>query len=490
MRLSVKSESKLLARHSLVYGLGNLLSKVTGFLMIPIYTRFLSPSDYGTLELLTLTSEVIAIIISGRISSGIARFYFEYEDDRDRADVISTSILAVAGISGIGILLASAFRNSISNLVLGDPSLGYFFLVAFAGLWFSLVSEIGFIYLRIIKASGRFIAWSLAKLVVSLSLNIYFLMGLKIGVIGILYSRVISCGFILIVIVLPLLRSIGLRFSSARFSELMRFALPLVPSSLANMVVLVSDRFFIRSLVSLAETGIYSLATRFAVIPGYFISAPFMQIWSVRRMEVYKEANAEEVMGRVFTYFCLLMVAVGLTVAVFAKDAIQLMANPDFWSAWELVPILVLAQIVLSFFQHFNVGILISKKTKYFLYIDSVNAVVSLFLYYLLISRYGVRGAAIASLVAYAFRVALVYAVTTRFYQIHVEIVRIGKIFTAAALIYLACAWISPSSNLWSAVGLKLILLCAFPLLLFALRFFGSDEIRVIRTAFLKLANT
>ena len=480
MGLSVRGESKLLARHSIVYGLGNMLSKVVGFLMLPIYTRFLSPKDYGTLELLTLTSEVIAIIISGRISSGIARFYFQYDDDGDRAAVITTSIIGVAVLSGVGIIVACYFRNRISSLVLHDSSLGYFFLIAFVGLWISLVSEIGFLYLRIIKSSGRFIGWSLAKLVLALSMNIYFVVVVKSGVIGILYSRVIAGSFIIVTLVLPLLYRMDIRISKAKLLELLRFSIPLVPASLANMVVLVSDRFFLGSIVSLGEVGIYSLANRFAVIPGYFISAPFMQIWTVRRLEVYKEPNSEEVMGTVFTYFCLLMVAVGLSVAIFAKDAIQIMAAKEFWNAWRLVPILVIAQVVLSFFQHFNMGILISKKTKYFLIIDSVNACIALFLYYMLIPRYGALGTAIGSLVAYTFRVLLVYIITIRFYRIHVEIVRILKIFTTGALVYLGCMWIS-SPSIWGMVGPKLLILSCFPLLLLTLGFFNQAELGFIK---------
>lgn len=486
MAISVKGESKLLARHSLVYGLGNLLSKVTGFLMIPVYTRFLSPSDYGTLELLTLTSEVISIIITGRISSGIARFYFQYEGEREREEVISTSIVTVAVASGIGLILAAAFRDKLSQVVLGDPAFGYFFLVSFLGLWVSLVSEVGFLYLRIIKASEKYVVWSTTKLVLSLSLNIYFIVGLHIGVIGILYSQVAASGLILVGVVLPLLARIGVRFSSSILAEMAKFTLPLVPSSLANMIVLVADRFLLRSLVSLSETGIYSLANRFAAIPGYFISAPFMQIWTVRRMEVYKEQNAEEVMGRVFTYFCALMAAVGLGVAVLARDAIQIMANQEFWSAWKVVPILVLAQVVLSFFQHLNIGILIAKKTKYFLYIDSLNAVFSLGLYYYLIPKYGVYGAAIGSLVSYALRVVLVYIATIHFYRIHLEFNRISKLAISVFLLYFASSIVT-TQLVWLSLLLKGLLVFAFPVLLWFLGFFRKSEIGLLRNALLKL---
>ncbi|MFX0142190.1 MAG: lipopolysaccharide biosynthesis protein, partial [Candidatus Hodarchaeota archaeon] len=72
------SELKKLLRHSSVYSIGNLLSKAIGFFLIPLYTRYLTPADYGVLELLELTSSIISLFLGLRIGTAVIRFFYDY----------------------------------------------------------------------------------------------------------------------------------------------------------------------------------------------------------------------------------------------------------------------------------------------------------------------------------------------------------------------------------------------------------------------------
>ena len=480
MSLSIKQESKIVGRHSLIYGVGNLLNNIVAFIMLPIYTRFLTPSDYGTLELITLTTEIAGIVVAMGMNSAVYRFYFEYDDLADRNEILSTAILSFSSISLGLVVLLSTSAPILSQILFETEDFSYYFVVAFASLWVGTIAQIGFLYLRIIKKSGRFLIFSLIKLLIALSLNIYFVVWLRTGVIGILYASLVSSAIIAFVLVGTLLMRIRFRFSRDKCWEMFRFGIPLIPSALGNLVVLTSDRFFIRYLVSIADTGIYSLACRFSVIPARFITYPFMQIWSVRRMEIYKQKGSEEVMGKVFTYFCLLIISVGLVISVLSRDVIILMADPKFWDAWRMVPILVLAQVIFSFFQHLNLGLLIVQKTKYFAYIDITNGIINLILNYFLIKKYGVMGAALATLCSYSLRVIMVYILTIPFYKIHFEITRIVKLFASAFFIYALTGFVQASSP-WTDFGLKLLLISTLPLILLVIRFFNDQEITTIK---------
>lgn len=203
-------------------------------------------------------------------------------------------------------------------------------------------------------------------------------------------------------------------------------------------------------------------------------------------MEIYKEEDSEQIMGMVFTYFCLLIAAVGLSISVLTKDVIMVMADSKYWSAWKVVPVLIVAQVIFSFYQHFNIGILIAKKTKYFAYIDVTNGILNLVLNYFLIKSYGIMGAAVGTLISYALRVILVYLITIRFYQINFEIVRVLKIFLSASLIYLGGTYIQGFGP-WESLVLKSLLLFAFPILLFLTGFFNHRELRYASMVFGKL---
>jgi O-antigen/teichoic acid export membrane protein len=485
MSVSVKSETKLLAYHSLIYGLASLFNRVIGFIMIPVYTRFFSPSDYGMLEIITITTQVIGLVASVGVTQSIGRFYFQYEDSKDRNEVLSTGIIAFSLCSLVVLLPMLSLSNTLSTWLLKSTGSSYFFVIAIGTIWFSTLNEIGFYYFRMLKQSIRFMVLSIIKLLVSILLNIYFIVVMKTGIIGVLYSTLIASVIFTIILLIPLLNKIGYHFSFFKLKEMLRFGLPLIPSSLANMVTLVSDRYFLRFLATLSDTGLYSLAYRFSTIPGYFIAYPFMQVWGVRRLEIYKVKNSEEIMGKVFTYFCIFIVSVGLAVCVLTKDIIEMMSDPKFWPAYKTVPILVLAQVIFSFFQHFNVGLLIKKKTQYFTYIDLTNAAVNLFLNYILISRYGVIGAALATLISYTLRVIMVYIITMPIYKIHFEYIRISKLFLAAGLVYAISTFLN-TPVLWMTLGIKTLLLFLFPVCLLALRFFSKPEIEKFKHIVLK----
>ena len=104
---SVVSESKIIAKHGAVYGIANLLDRIISFIMIPVYTRFLTPSDYGILELLYITSSVLSIFIGVGIESAVGRFYFDYKEQKDRNMVISTAYIGFGFLSLLVIELDS-----------------------------------------------------------------------------------------------------------------------------------------------------------------------------------------------------------------------------------------------------------------------------------------------------------------------------------------------------------------------------------------------
>ena len=107
MKVSLGKELRGLAKHSFLYGFGNLFNRVVAFLLLPVYTRFLTPHDYGIKELVGLSTDVIGILLATAISSAIYRFYFEYEDTKDRNEVISSAIITIGSFGLFAILLLS-----------------------------------------------------------------------------------------------------------------------------------------------------------------------------------------------------------------------------------------------------------------------------------------------------------------------------------------------------------------------------------------------
>jgi O-antigen/teichoic acid export membrane protein len=464
-----------MAKHSLIYGLGNMLNKVVGFLMIPIYTRFLVPAEYGKLELVVLTTEILGMFISMRISRAMYRFYFEYDRQEEKDAVVSTAFLFFGAIGLVGIGMASLFAERLAAHLLDSAVYRNYFIIAFVSLWFNTLLMLGTQYLQIQKQSLKYITVSAFQLIISLSFNVYFVVLMELGVLGVLLGNMIGAITVAVITSVAVLSKVGLRFSIKTLKEMLRFGLPLVPGALANFAVLVSDRYFVKVFGSLTHTGIYSLSCKFGVLPHTFVTIPFFQIWSVRRFELMKSATAEETMGRVITYFLLVITYIGLGLSVLCKDVIQIIADPKYWDSHRYIPLLVLSYIIFGLYNHFSISILIHKKTKYISYIDLSNGAINVLLNIVFIQRYGIFGAVYATLISYTLRIAVLYIVSNRIQKIYFEFGRAAKVLITAALIYVVSIFIDSGSTITN-LFLKGLLLTTWPAVLFCSNFFNPGE--------------
>ena len=475
MQLSLLKESKLLAKHSIVYGIGNFLNRIAALLLLPVYTRFLTPYDYGIKELVGLSTEVIAILLATAISGAIYRFYFEYDDIKDRNEVISSSIITIGLFGLIAIFFLSFFAEAMAKYILDSPDLYHFFLISFATIWFESLNQIGYNYLRAKQQSLKFVVLSFCKLVIAISINVYLICFLGMGVLGILISSLITSIIMCFTLVVPLLFKIGCHYSFDKIKEMLKFGIPLIPSQIGAFIVHLSDRFFIKGYCSIADAGLYSLGYRFGGLSSNFISTPFNQTFQPRRFELYKLEDSEIVFGKIFTYFLFLMFFAGLGVSVLTKEVLMIMADEQFWPAYKVVPIIVLAITIFSFHYHLNMGILIKKKTKYLAYINFSNGIFILILNFLLIPRYGIYGAAWATVIAFIYKVSLTYYFSSRYYKVHFEFVRIGKLLLASVLIFLS-TYLIQYESVYITFFVKTGMLCLYPCLLFGMAFFREEE--------------
>ena len=476
---SVVKESKLLAKHTLIYGAGTVINSIVAFLLLPIYTRYLTPNDYGVKELIGLTTDVIGILMATAISSAIYRFYFEYDDEKNRNEVISTAIIGLGTAGLLALALLSLLTRPMARYIIDAPELYYYFNISLVSMWFYSINDIGFNYLRARQQSILFVALSVLRLIMVIALNVYFIVFLGIGVLGILWSTLVVAVITTCILIIPIMYKVGVVFDKKKIKNMLRFGLPLIPSQLGAFIVHLSDRFFIKGYCSIADAGLYSLGYRFGTIPSDFVSVPFNQVWQPRRLELYKQPDSEELFGKIFTYYLALITFVGLGIAVLTKDLIMIIADKKFWSAYQIVPIIVLANIVFTLHYHFNIGIIIQKKTKYLAYINLSNGMLVLGLNFLLIPTYGVFGAAYATLIAFIYKVSLTYYLSRKFYKVHFEVVRIVKIVGSAILLFMSCSMLN-LGNIYASFMAKSFLIMWYPLVLLIMGFYTKEEKKMV----------
>ncbi len=190
----MNNELARLVKHSGIYGLGTALSKSVGFIMIPVYTRFLTPKDYGILELLDLAVFVSTTFAAMGMYAAVFRFYSAYESDEDKKEVIATAILYSSTASLLVGLVLIYWGFPIAGLLLGNTALGPLVRIVGCTFFFSNVMEVPLAYWRAQGRTTLFVSVGLVRTLTAAMNLVVFLVILKMGIKGALYANLVTNG--------------------------------------------------------------------------------------------------------------------------------------------------------------------------------------------------------------------------------------------------------------------------------------------------------
>ncbi|KPJ51893.1 hypothetical protein AMJ39_09085 [candidate division TA06 bacterium DG_24] len=470
---------KGIGKHSVVYGLGDMLSKTVGFFLIPLYTRYLETWEYGTLEVMFVTLNIAAIFaLQGMASALIRAYLFDHTDsEATQRQVLSTGFFYLAGscafIYGGLIFWAPAISRLLLRSTEWAGLLRWVFLTGFL----TTVSYVSFAYLRARVKSAAFVSIKLFSAVLNISLNIYLVVVVGLGLAGIIYSNFIAALAVFIIGLVVLRHQLVLRIDIEKLRGMLSYGLPLVPTGLALWILAVSDRYFLQFFSTQGEVGLYSLGDKFAHIFSVMLVHPFTLVWSAFYFPLARQPHARETLGRFLNYFVAVAGFVGIGVAAGSNILIRLAAPPEYWRARGVVAPLVASGALFAVILVLDAGIGITKKTKYLPPIVMSAAAVNMGLNGLLIPRWGMMGAACATLGSNMVYCTIAYVVNQRLYPVPHDwgrLVRAGGTF----ILLLATTYLIDTGSMGRDVALAAGLVAAYPILLFISGFFTEDERR------------
>lgn len=401
----MKSPYPEIIKHSAVYGLAHIIIRAASFLLLPLYTRYLRPADYGCMAILDLTANLLALMVGAGIAAAANRYHFEAREDAERDGVWWSAQVLAAVLPLTLIVPAWWYRDVLARLTLGpEVARGSTYLaLILPTIWFGTVSEVGAAYMRARKWSGAFMTLVVSRLALNIALNVVFLVALGMGVKGILLGNLIVAG-LNAAILLGTLAWDRRRFAfqAPMALKFARFGLPLTASALLVVLLNQADRYLLRLYLPLDRVGIYSLAYVIAEGVSSLLLAPFIQIWYVALYEIAKQPGAKEVYARVFQYYFYVLMLSMLGLSLAARPILGLMAARDFAAAADLVPLIGLGYVFFSLNKHFEVPALLAKRTISLLPAAIAAAVLNVVANLALIPAMGVTGAAWATLLSFA----------------------------------------------------------------------------------------
>lgn len=416
--MTITNHIKSTFKHAIVYGIAGLVGKVIGFIMLPIYAHQLQAEGYGVIGMIDTVLSFLTLLIGYGITGAMSLFYFETDDSELRNTIVSTTIILMFFLVVSVTVPTLVLSNIIAWLAFGHQEWGYYIVLTLLSFMALMTAKNAENYILIRQQSLFFSVITLIRLVFQLSLNIYFIVFLKLGVLGYLYASLIDAIIYSIFMHVFVLFRVGIAFDKTIARKVLSFSLPLLPGYVAMFLRSNADRVILRTFLGLATVGIFEMLFKFSTLLGFFVVEPFSKIWVVKRFEVCEQENGPQILSQVFTYHMAIMLLLALLFSLEIPVVLKLLTPKEFWLSGFIVYFAVMSRVLNGAYYHLFFGLLYAKKTWGISVIQWGTTVGSILITIPLILKYNLYGAILASFLSGILQCFLGYIMARPYYRI------------------------------------------------------------------------
>jgi len=449
----VDKRYKRLGKNTLLVFIGRAGSYFIGFLMLPLYTRWLTPSEYGTVDIITVYSSILLSFVTCCLADAI--FVFPKNADNEEKKQYYTS--------GLSFILIAFF---VCALVLyGIKSFAFLF-----GGEGSFIGNIWYIYWMMVSAAFQSYTQqftrSIDKMVTYSVTGI--LQALLVAIFSFLLVRQYKLGgYIIAIVATNIIAAFFSMFHSGSYKyvafnsidkgplfRLLRYGIPLIPNSIMWWMINGINRPIIEKIVGLSALGVFAVANKFPSILS-MCSSIFSNSWNITVLEEYGKEDFNSFFNRTAQMIMSLLIIFGCLVCLFSKLIVRIFASSEFFDAWQYIPLLTLSILFLSFSDIVSGVFVAQKKSKYFFYSSLVGALASIALTIPLVYLFGLLGACVA--VNISFLSILVARI--RFAWASINQINLKYYITSSILYLLVVVAITIDVNVCINIALSCILM-------------------------------
>lgn len=417
----------------MIYTLGTVLTRGIGILLLPIYTRYLTPGEYGVIDLFMIVASLVNLTIALEISQAIVRYYHDASTDTEKAQYTSTAFWFTLGVYCIYFCVSIFFADTLTLYLLEDVTKTGIFILATAA-----IATNGIFYFAQNQLKWRIepkasIIASLLNVGITAGIAVYLLIYQNMKIESIFIGQIFGNIMGTLIAIYYARSNYQFMFNRTKLKMMLSFSTPLVFSSVAVFIALYIDRIAIKQLLGFEELGIYGVAYRFASIAS-LIMVGFQSSLSPLIYKHYQEAETPQNIVKLFHGFMIFSLALVSGAILFSYEAIVVFTTEQFYSASHLIAPLVLI-VLLSNMYIFAPGIGIAKKTKIIASITIFSAIVNTVLNYTLIPMIGVYGAVLATFISALIAFIAYIKLSDPYYPIPYEWMKIILVSTAVILI-------------------------------------------------------
>jgi O-antigen/teichoic acid export membrane protein len=460
-----------LATTGAAYTAASILSKLIAVALLPLYTRYLTPADYGAAEVMFAAIVSASIVVRFGLIEAVLRFYYKDDEDPDR--VVASSFAGLFWLATVGALVALPFATPISEALLDRPAPDLA-RIAIGGLWVLTMFEFMLTLFRLEERARAFFTTTIVNVLVTIGLTVVLVVGGGEGARGLLLGSYASgAAFVLGLIVLQR-RRLSLLFDRALLRRLLRFGLPTMPAEVSLYLLNFVDRIIIVRSAGLAEAGLYSLAIKFAQGVNVLVRG-FQLAWPPLAYSIRDDSEARRAYATVVTLFVAGCAFVVTGMWLFSRWIARALAAPEFFDSYEAVGLISTAVTLYAVYMVLVVILGRTGRTEFNLPATLAALAANIALNLILVPSLGIVGAGLALVASYVVVLALMYVFTQRLFPVPYQWGRLARVVLTAAVLVGAGELLMPTSGAPGLLG-RAALFVAYPLVLFASGFFTPGE--------------
>lgn len=418
---------KRITKGTFNYGLGKILPKLIGFFLIPVYTVYLSPSDFGIVELATSLSGFIIPLMRLGVPGAITRFYFDYPKDSTALNDLVTTVYKLLLFSSVCIAIFACFLLYFFGAVL-VPGLSFWPYIAII----IISSTLAFapeIQRRLIIAREQSLYSAKLNLfigITSISMAVFFVVVLKMEALGLLLSQLITALVFFFQSHFYLKKNLVGKKDRTIRKDVMKYGYGLLPHHMFSAAAPLISRSILSGVKSTSALGIFSISMKFYQ-PLNLLYASFNLIFQPIYYELRSKPTQENSKKRqqliVTIWYCA--IAIFIVFNLFISVCFKFMVTEDFLAGEALVPILTLGFLAQVLYIIFIIEIFYSKKTKYISLVTSSGLAINILFSVLFVEEYGYLGIAWANTLGF---IAWAIMAQIIFYQKSYQPIPYGRI--------------------------------------------------------------
>ncbi len=467
-----------LATTGAAYTAASILSKLIAVALLPLYTRHVTPGDYGAAEILFAGVVTASIVVRLGLIESVLRYYYREDEDPDR--IVGATFSGLFWFSTLGALVLLPFAGPLSELLLDPKTPAELHTgteltrIAIGGLWVATLFEYLLTLYRLDERARAYFITTITNVLATIALTVILVVGVGDGARGLLLGSYLTGAAFVAVLILEQRRRLTLRVDPPLLRRLLRFGLPTMPAEVSLYLLNFVDRLIIVHYVGLSEAGLYSIAVKFAQAVNVLVRG-FQLAWPPLAYSIRDDDEARRTYATIITLFlagCTWMV-VGLW--LLAQYLLRFFAAPEFFDAYEVVGLIAAAVTLYALYMVMVVVLGRTGRTEFNLPAALGALASNVVLNLLLVPPLGIVGAGLALVGSYLVVVALMYWFTERLFPVPYEWGRLARVLFAAAALIAFGELVLPTAGFAGFLA-RLALGLLYPALLLATGFFTNEE--------------